>query len=95
MVQCTPVLITAITQAPEEIFAELFAAFFMSDSERCYMHNNAHDKGEKAAKLISTMTDRIKVKRSEFYTFMDILKKKQWTRSIAQVLETALALAKN
>ncbi len=91
MLSCVPQLNTALTQAPKEIFDDLLAAGLMSERERYFMHNDAHDTDKKAAKLVNTMIDRVKATPSEFNTFVAILERKRWTESIAQVLKTALA----
>lgn len=96
MLSYTKKLKDVIALDPQRTCDEMMAAgLIQSDLTRDFVYHPTHHNREKAAKLVHSVTDRVKVNPAEFDKFVATLKKESVTDCIGQDLLIALATAKS
>lgn len=89
MVRCTTQLTDTIAQAPKQVAEALFAEGYIAPAILEDMQMETVRPRDKASRLVSSVTDRVKNKPSAFHDFVDLLKKQgPWTKDLVESLNT-------
>lgn len=89
MVRCTTQLTDTIAGDPKRVAESLFAEGYIAPALLDDMQMDTMRSRDKASKLVSSISDRIRNKPSTFHEFVRLLKEQgPWTKDLIESLNT-------